>query len=655
MFPSRAVTLLALVLLASATSAATRTWTGASGTLWTDAGNWQGGVAPAPGDALVFPRTAPNLTNTNDYPVDTIFHSLSLGPDNQSTAATINISGNRLRVTNGVILGHYFQFFVSLPQVDPVGTQAWGGDGSLTIAGSPNLTMTTSIPAATTVNINHVFGSITLGGAGSLATGNRTLLTLYMTGFTGTVSTTNQQLPLGVFVDNSNAPVATLLSTGAPCEMQCQHGLTIRNSVLGTVQSTGGKVHLNDATQSSTVSVLDMNGAAQLVAFASTGSPTPLTVLDTLSLGGASLHFTAMEPIPMATTKVLIDNQTANPVSGTFAGLPEGSRIIASGTNQHFAISYEGGDGNDITLTAVSTARSDFDGDGRSDIFWRHTTGGQNYLWTMNGFTPQTMGFVNDVPDLDWKIEALADFNGNGKSDVLWRHALTGDLYMYLMDGRTIVGAGAVGQVTDLDWRIAGTGDFDNDGKADILWRHELTGENYLYLMNGINIRSGGSLFTVEDTDWKVVAIADLNQDRMAEIIWRHSQTGEVFFWQMNGHERLAFGTITTIPDQDWKLAAVADFDNDAYNDLLWRHAVTGENQLYRLQNVRITQQFALDAVHPDWDVAGAGDYNGDAKADILWRNRVTGENYLYLMDGGTVAAPGALPQIPDTEWTIER
>jgi hypothetical protein len=50
----------------------------------------------------------------------------------------------------------------------------------------------------------------------------------------------------------------------------------------------------------------------------------------------------------------LVNNTSANPITGTFTGLPEGSVVTAtySGTMYSFTISYVGGDGNDITLTA---------------------------------------------------------------------------------------------------------------------------------------------------------------------------------------------------------------------------------------------------------------------------------------------------------------
>ncbi len=50
----------------------------------------------------------------------------------------------------------------------------------------------------------------------------------------------------------------------------------------------------------------------------------------------------------------LIANDGTDPVSGTFTGLPEGSTFTLDG--QPFRISYQGGDGNDVTLMALAAA-----------------------------------------------------------------------------------------------------------------------------------------------------------------------------------------------------------------------------------------------------------------------------------------------------------
>ena len=53
----------------------------------------------------------------------------------------------------------------------------------------------------------------------------------------------------------------------------------------------------------------------------------------------------------VGTTFTVINNAAATPIAGTFANLPDGSMITIKGNN--LQASYEGGDGNDLTLTVV--------------------------------------------------------------------------------------------------------------------------------------------------------------------------------------------------------------------------------------------------------------------------------------------------------------
>src|SRR5439155_2659555 len=97
---------------------------------------------------------------------------------------------------------------------------------------------------------------------------------------------------------------------------------------------------------------------------------------------------------------------------------------------------------------------------------------------------------------------APMDFDGDCKSDVLWRNSATGEDYLWLMNGRTIATGGYLTTVGDPAWQIQGTGDFDGDGKADILWRNAVTGENYIWLMNGLTIASEGFVDSVGGPSW---------------------------------------------------------------------------------------------------------------------------------------------------------
>jgi hypothetical protein len=45
----------------------------------------------------------------------------------------------------------------------------------------------------------------------------------------------------------------------------------------------------------------------------------------------------------------------------------------------------------------------DFDGDGKFDLFWRHTSGA-NYVWLMNGATLMTPASRPGVADANWEV-----------------------------------------------------------------------------------------------------------------------------------------------------------------------------------------------------------------------------------------------------------
>src|SRR5258708_19048992 len=102
-----------------------------------------------------------------------------------------------------------------------------------------------------------------------------------------------------------------------------------------------------------------------------------------------------------------------------------------------------------------------------------------------------------------------SDFNGDGKSDILWHNSATGSNSIWLMNGTTISGGATnLATVTDLNWRIAGSGDFDGDGKSDILWRHGATGEISIWFMNGATILSAPVFGAVTDLNWSITIVS---------------------------------------------------------------------------------------------------------------------------------------------------
>jgi hypothetical protein len=76
-----------------------------------------------------------------------------------------------------------------------------------------------------------------------------------------------------------------------------------------------------------------------------------LVVTGTVALGGAALDLTVAEPLVRGQEFLLIENDAADAIGGTFAGLPEGAVVAATGG--FFKISYMGGDGNDVVVRAL--------------------------------------------------------------------------------------------------------------------------------------------------------------------------------------------------------------------------------------------------------------------------------------------------------------
>lgn len=118
----------------------------------------------------------------------------------------------------------------------------------------------------------------------------------------------------------------------------------------------------------------------------------------------------------------------------------------------------------------------DFNGDGLVDILWRHDSGAvTNWLGTAaGGFIANDANVLASVPN-DWKVAGTGDFNGDGLTDILWRHD-SGMITDWLgtATGGYVANNDANGtKSVPLDWHVVGVGDFNGDAFDDILWRND--------------------------------------------------------------------------------------------------------------------------------------------------------------------------------------
>jgi hypothetical protein len=193
----------------------------------------------------------------------------------------------------------------------------------------------------------------------------------------------------------------------------------------------------------------------------------------------------------------------------------------------------------------------DFTGDLKSDILWRHATGGDVWLWPMNGAARVSETYVRTVADTDWEIRGQGDQNGDGNADILWRNKTTGQIYFWPMSGTTPQAETYVATV-DPAYDIVGTGDFNGDGRSDILWRQTTTGDVWIWLMNGAVPQSEVYVDTV-DPGYLVKGVGDLDHDTKADIVWQGA-AGDVWVWLMNGTAKVSETWVATVGDVGYQI-----------------------------------------------------------------------------------------------------
>ncbi len=105
------------------------------------------------------------------------------------------------------------------------------------------------------------------------------------------------------------------------------------------------------------------------------------------------------------------------------------------------------GRGSGALLTALASCAL-FDGSlqaATTDILWRNGSTGSDTVWLMQGDACNAQdcarygasASILSCSDPNWKIVGSGDFNGDGQTDIVWRHYGTGMNGLWLMNGTT--------------------------------------------------------------------------------------------------------------------------------------------------------------------------------------------------------------------------
>lgn len=286
--------------------------------------------------------------------------------------------------------------------------------------------------------------------------------------------------------------------------------------------------------------------------------------------------------------------------------------------------------------------RDDFNGDGRSDVLWRHGGNGRNTIWLSgNAGTQQA---VSSVFDNAWRIVGTGDFNSDGRADIVWRHRGSGRNLIW--HGGSSNALRELVAVPGNVWQIAGVGDFDGDGIDDLLWRHGSTGGNRIW--RSANSATRKAIIDVSSAAWQVAGVGDFDGDGRSDILWRHAVNGQNVIWR--GGDYASQIPVARVADVAWRVEAVDDFNGDGAADVFWRHAASGNNVVW-FGASSSSQQAVTRVSDRQWTVVDSGDFDGDGRADLVWRHLGTGANVIWRSANSATGLEMAA--VADRNWQV--
>lgn len=309
-----------------------------------------------------------------------------------------------------------------------------------------------------------------------------------------------------------------------------------------------------------------------------------------------------------------------------------------------------------MPVNAAVVKKTDFNGDGKADLFLRNIFTGELSVWLINGNQVSRISYGTMSPSTGWTPIGIKDLNGDGRSDLLWYNVNTGNIAAWLINGSTILQKVPYGKkAPNKGWTPIGLDDFNGDGRGDVLWYNAYTGGVVAWLSkdsSGFQAAKYGAIPI--NSGWAPIGIKDLNGDGRSDLLWYNANTGGLIGWLINGSnfQQITYGTVNRA--NGWVPMGADDFNGDGRTDLLLYNIYTGDVGAWLMNGNAIVQavSYGNNPINSGWIPLGLKDINGDKRADLLWYNVNTGAVFAWLINGASVLQGVSFGTLaPSTGW----
>jgi fibronectin-binding autotransporter adhesin len=426
-----------------------------------------------------------------------------------------------------------------------------------------------------------------------------------------------------------------------------------------------------------------------------------LDVTGTVDLGDATLTVAEIGGYHAAAgaSFIIVANDDTDVVTGTFNGLAEGAHFTVS--DVVYAISYQGGTGNDVVLTVLNHAPTDIalspasvpensangtvvgalsDTDpGDTAAFTLLDNAGGRFAISGANLVVANGSLLNFEQNTSHSVTVRATDSGGLTFDKAITVTLTNvneaPTNIALSHASIAENSGngtVVGTLSGIDQDAGDTAAFTLLNNAG--GRFAISGSNLVVadgsLLNfergashAVTVRvtdSGGltfdKLLVIAVTDvpeslhwmasvpigphpagWLPSGAADFNSDGTSDLAWYNASNGDLEIWKISAGQWAGSVDIGSHP-AGWQPAGFADFNNDGTSDALWYNPTTNNLDLWKIADGHWAGSVNIGSHPAGWQPAGAGDFNDDGTSDILWYNPTTGNAEIWKIQDGAWA-----------------